>query len=352
MREAAPIAAWPVQARRLDQGAALLPARAACRVQPCTNEAFILPAVHMLRPFNAKSTQALTRRKDGRPLRRHATGQTAMIADMESSTHFFAGTPVWTLALALAAIVAYLIPALGAHRLSDARIRLAMRAAWFLHLLTLAAGLLTEPARFGFAPALSMTAWLMLTVYAIEQQLYPKMRVVGVLSMLGALAVLLAQLFPGKPMAVSASAWLPLHLALGIASYGLCAAAVVHAGLMSRAERRMRSASQEENGMPLLMLERLTFRFVTASFVLLTATLLAGWFFGEVLYGRAWHWDHKTVFSLLAWFAFAGLLIARSRFGLRGRHAVHLIYAGAALLLLAYAGSRFVLEVVLLGRHL
>lgn len=121
---------------------------------------------------------------------------------------------------------------------------------------------------------------------------------------------------------------------------------------MSRAERRMRSASQEENGMPLLMLERLTFRFVTASFVLLTATLLAGWFFGEVLYGRAWHWDHKTVFSLLAWFAFAGLLIARSRFGLRGRHAVHLIYAGAALLLLAYAGSRFVLEVVLLGRHL
>ncbi len=104
-------------------------------------------------------------------------------------------------------------------------------------------------------------------------------------------------------------------------------------------------------GMPLLMLERLTFRFVTAGFVLLTATLLAGWLFGESLYGRAWHWDHKTVFSLLAWFAFAGLLIGRSRFGLRGRHAVHLIYAGAALLLLAYAGSRFVVEVVMLRTH-
>lgn len=275
-----------------------------------------------------------------------------MITGMELSNHFFYGTPAWVLALALAAIAAYLIPAFGAKHMTDGHTRLAMRSAWVLHLLTVAAGLMSTPASFGFAPALSMTAWLMLTMYAIEQQLYPKMRAVAVLSILGALAVLLAQVFPGKPMAVHASAWLPLHLALGIASYGLCAAAVVHAGLMSRAERRMRAASDVEGGMPLLMLERLTFRFVSAAFVLLTATLLAGWFFGEVLYGRSWHWDHKTVFSLLAWCAFAGLLIARNRFGLRGRHAVHLIYTGAALLLLAYAGSRFVLEVFMLGRAL
>lgn len=272
-----------------------------------------------------------------------------MIASMESSTHFFTASPPWVMALAAAAIAAYLVPALGARRLADGPTRLAMRAAWVLHLLTVAAGLMASPARFGFAPALSMTAWLMLTVYAIEQQLYPKLRAVGVLSVLGALAVLLAQIFPGKPMAVHASAWLPLHLALGIASYGLSAAAVVHAGLMSRAERRMRSASNDESGMPLLMLERLTFRFVAAGFVLLSATLLAGLLFGESLYGRAWVWDHKTIFSLLAWMAFALLLVGRSRFGWRGRHAVHLIYAGAALLLLAYAGSRFVLEVVMLG---
>lgn len=273
-----------------------------------------------------------------------------MITDMESSTQFFVGTPVLTMALALATMAAYLVPAFGAQRMPETQIRIAMRAAWLLHLLTLGAGLTAEPARFGFAPALSMTAWLMLTVYAIEQQLYPKLRAVGVLSILGALTVLLSQIFPGKPIAVHASAWLPLHLALGIASYGLCAAAVVHASLMSRAERRMRSASNDDNGMPLLMLERLTFRFVTAGFVLLSATLLAGLLFGETLYGRAWHWDHKTVLSVLAWAAFAGLLIGRTRFGLRGRHAVHLIYTGAALLLLAYAGSRFVLEVVMLGR--
>jgi ABC-type uncharacterized transport system permease subunit len=98
---------------------------------------------------------------------------------------------------------------------------------------------------------------------------------------------------------------------------------------------------------PLLTLERLTFRFVTAGFVLLSATLLAGLLFSETLYGRAWKWDHKTVFSILAWFCFAVLLTGRARFGWRGRKARRVLYAGAALLVLAYVGSRFVLEVVL-----
>ena len=43
------------------------------------------------------------------------------------------------------------------------------------------------------------------------------------------------------------------------------------------------------------------------------------------------------------------LLVGRSQFGWRGRRAVRVLYIGAALLLLGYAGSRFVLE-VMLGR--
>jgi ABC-type uncharacterized transport system permease subunit len=41
------------------------------------------------------------------------------------------------------------------------------------------------------------------------------------------------------------------------------------------------------------------------------------------------------------------LLVGRYRFGWRGRKAVRFLYVGAGLLLLAYAGSRFVLEVIL-----
>jgi ABC-type uncharacterized transport system permease subunit len=46
---------------------------------------------------------------------------------------------------------------------------------------------------------------------------------------------------------------------------------------------------------------------------------------------------------------FAALLLGRRLQGWRGRHATRWLYAGAVLLLLAYVGSRFVVE-VLLGR--
>ena len=95
-------------------------------------------------------------------------------------------------------------------------------------------------------------------------------------------------------------------------------------------------------GLPLLGLEKLTFRFVAAGFVVLSATLVLGWWFAQ-----PWRWDHKTVFSMLAWLVFAGLLAGRRAFGWRGRYATRWLYAGGALLLLAYAGSRFVIEVLL-----
>jgi ABC-type uncharacterized transport system permease subunit len=256
------------------------------------------------------------------------------------------------LALGLAAAAAYAFPAAAANRLGVPALRLALLVAWVLHGALLASGLLGDAPRFGFAPALSMTAWLVLTVYGVESQLFPRLRARWALAALGAAAVLLGLVFPGTPLPVAASAWLPLHWALGLASYGLFGAAVAHAWLMTRAEQQIRQAADPHAGMPLLTMERLIFRFVGAGFVLLTATLLAGWLFGEQLYGAAgarWKWDHKTVFSLLSWLAFATLLIGRVRFGWRGRRAVRMLYAGTGLLLLAYAGSRFVLE-VLLGR--
>ena len=124
-----------------------------------------------------------------------------------------------------------------------------------------------------------------------------------------------------------------------------------YATLLDSAERqmRLRAGSRGPLGLPLLRLERLTFRFVQAGFVLLSATLLAGLLFTEQLYGagRVWKWDHKTVFSVLSWLAFLVLLLGRARFGWRGRNAVRILYAGSALLMLAYVGSRFVLEVIL-----
>ena len=79
-----------------------------------------------------------------------------------------------------------------------------------------------------------------------------------------------------------------------------------------------------------------------AGFLVLTAALLLGAWFAD-----PWRWDHKTVFSMLGWVVFASLLAGRQAFGWRGPAATRWVYAGAGLLLLAYVGSRFVLEVVL-----
>lgn len=258
-----------------------------------------------------------------------------------------------TLTLSLAAAAAYGVSATGAARPQQTLTHTMVWLAWGLHALLLVMGLWGTEPRFGFAPALSLTAWLVGLVYAIEGYVYPQFRKPWLMSGAGSVGVLLALLFPGSPLSDKASTWLPLHLAFGIASYGLFAVAVAHAWLMGRAEARIRSAADGLTGMPILTMERVTFRFVTVGFVLLSATLLAGLLFGNALYGsaHALQWNHKTIFACLSWVTFAVLMVGRMRFGWRGRQAVRVLYIGSGLLLLAYVGSRFVMEVVL-GRTL
>lgn len=252
--------------------------------------------------------------------------------------------------LGLTAAFAYVLTASAGQRLGLGVLRAMLTGAWVLHGALLAVGLSGDPPRFGFATAISFTAWLVLTIYGVESQLFPRMRARWAMAGLGGFAVVLGLLFPGTPLAVSASMWLPLHWALGVASYGLFAVAAAHAWLISRVERQIRAGADAHSGIPLLTLERLTFRFIAAGFVLLSATLIAGWAFGAGLTGggsSAFRWDHKAVFSLLSWLTIAVLLFGRMRYGWRGRKAIRFVYGGAALLLLAYTGSRFVVEVLL-----
>lgn len=234
----------------------------------------------------------------------------------------------------------------------------ALLGGWVLHGLLLVidiAGVgLAEPgARLGFAPVLSITIWLVIAVYAVESRLVPLPVVRQGLAVAGALAVVVMAVFPGELRPIT-SRLAPLHFVLGVSAYGLFGAAVLHALMLDAAERRLRAGSPAGRrqalghsalGMPLLQLERVTFHFVEAGFAVLTATLVLG-----VLNTVQWRWtDHKAVFSMLAWGVFAALLVGRRLRGWRGRRATRWLYVGAVLLLLAYVGSRFVLE-VMLGR--
>jgi ABC-type uncharacterized transport system permease subunit len=253
----------------------------------------------------------------------------------------------------LAYVVAALIPA-G----SVGAFRACLVVAWVVHAMATIVdvsgmGSQVSGARFGFAPALSVTLWLVITVYVAESRFLPIQGVRRTLALLGAVAVLLALLFPGELRPHAGSRWAPIHWVLGIASYGLFGAAVLHAAMLNRADRQMRRTLSESDGLrvalssapmglPLMRLERLTFRFVSAGFVVLSVAIFLGWLFSD-----PWRWDHKAVFSILGWLVYAGLLTGRRRFGWRGRQATRWVYTGAVLLLLAYVGSRFVHDVLL-----
>jgi len=250
----------------------------------------------------------------------------------------------------VAALVCYLGATLSSERHASL-LRTALLLGWIAHGLALAIDIAgigsgVPGARFGFAPALSLTLWLVLAVYQLESRMLPLPAARRALAACGAVVVVLAWNYPGRVHPQADSLWAPLHWLLGIASYGLFGVAVLHGLLLSRAERQMRrtplAPTTAGEGVPLLRLERLTFRFVGAGFIVLSAVIVLG-----TVFASGWRWEHKTVFSVLSWLVFAGLLTGRRAFGWRGPKAAGWLYAGAALLLLAYVGSRVVLEVLL-----
>ena len=108
-----------------------------------------------------------------------------------------------------------------------------------------------------------------------------------------------------------------------------------------------RGAFLQDGAPPLLTLEAMLFRTITAGFVLLTLAVFSGVFFSEELFGTALQFTHKVVFAILSWLVFGGLLLGRHFRGWRGRTALYWTITGFIFLLLAYLGTQFVLEVIL-----
>jgi len=205
--------------------------------------------------------------------------------------------------------------------------------------------------RFGFAQALSVMTWLAVVLYWSESLFYSLDGIEPLVLPLAAVAAPLPAIFPGLASSgtyAQAGAF-KLHLALAMIAYSLFVIALLHATLMAVAERQLhrRGNFLVLNLPPLLTLEKLLFRVIGAAFVFLTLTLATGIAFSETLFGRAMRFDHKTVFAVLSWLTFGLLLAGRWLYGWRGRTATRFTLGGFVLLILAYVGSRFVLEVIL-----
>jgi ABC-type uncharacterized transport system permease subunit len=211
--------------------------------------------------------------------------------------------------------------------------------------------------RFGFAHALSATLWITAIIIWIESFFSASRGLFLLVLPLAAATALLPAAFPGAILGESTAAPLfRLHLLLAILAYSLLTIAAMQALLMASMDRRLHGENSGAAGRlahfldrlpPLLSMETVLFRLIGAGFVLLTATLISGIFFSEEVFGRALRLDHKTIFTFAAWFVFGALLAGRVVFGWRGRTALRWTLTGFAMLMLAYVGSRFVLEVLL-----
>jgi ABC-type uncharacterized transport system permease subunit len=225
-----------------------------------------------------------------------------------------------------------------------------------LHAWLLYRGLFGAELRFGFAQALSATFWLGVALYWIES-LFTRLDGVEPLVLpVAAVAVVLPALFPGR---VSPQPFgnveFTLHVLLFILAYGVLTIAILQAALMAFLERDLHRP--RESGAaplsrfaalpPLLSMERLLFRLIAVSFLLLSVALVIGIALSESLFGRPLRFDHKTVFSVLAWVTLGVLLVGRYAYGWRGRTALRWTLAGFIFLMLAYVGRSFVLEVIL-----
>ncbi|PXW87240.1 ABC-type uncharacterized transport system permease subunit [Nitrosomonas sp. Nm84] len=207
---------------------------------------------------------------------------------------------------------------------------------------------------FGLGNAISSIVWLTAFIYWFSgffSRLQGLQTLVAPIAAAAAIAILLPLVFPSvKPLENTELPAFKAHLLVAMMAYSLLAIAALHALLMTAVERHLHHPAAHSlltNLPPLLVMEKLLFRIIWAGFVLLTLTLLSGVIFSKEVFGQSLTFSHKTLFGFISWGVFAALLTGRQLYGWRGRIAIRWTLAGFVTLLLAYIGSKFVLEIIL-----
>ena len=224
---------------------------------------------------------------------------------------------------------------------------------WLAHGALLYAGLFpAQGLNLGLGVTISMIAWMTVLIYSLINWRHQLEGLQSVVLVIGAIGVVMPFVLRTSHTLVHSDLLLfKAHLLIAFLAYSLLMIAALHAVLMTLAEhslhRHANAAPVMRSLPPLLTMESWLFRIITVGFVLLSLTLISGMVFSEELFAAPLTVTHKTVFAIISWLIFAALLAGRFFYGWRGRVAVRWTLAGFIALLLAYLGSRFVLEVVL-----
>lgn len=200
-----------------------------------------------------------------------------------------------------------------------------------------------------FFKAVSLAAWTIAGLLLISALSKPVDNLAILALPLAAITILLDLRYPGSNLLSDKSSWaLRMHVLTSMLAYSLLTLASAQALLLAVQDNQLRR--HHPGGFirtlpPLQTMESLLFEMIGLGFVLLTVALATGFFYLEDMFAQ--HLVHKTVLSIVAWIAFAILLWGRFRFGWRGRKAIRWTLAGFVFLMLAYFGSKAVIELIL-----
>lgn len=201
----------------------------------------------------------------------------------------------------------------------------------------------------GFFNALSLVAWVIVLLLLVSLPVKPVQNL-GLLAIpIAALALVLSVTFPSEHYLPRDSGFgLELHIVLAILAYSLLSIAAVQALVVAYQDHRLRH--KRPGGLtralpPLQTMENLLFQLIGIGFFLLSLAVVSGMMFLEDMFAQKV--AHKTVLSIVAWVVFGTLLWGRRQFGWRGRVAIRWSLGGFAALMLAYFGSKLVLELIL-----
>jgi ABC-type uncharacterized transport system permease subunit len=212
----------------------------------------------------------------------------------------------------------------------------------YLHLFT-KAGLLLD-----LGATLSLTAWAVIGVILFSSLRKP---VSSLLIFAAPVAALSVAVDTVSMPTLEGRHFIPgilLHIVTSILSYALFAVAACQAVLLIYQNRHLKqhqSSRLVASLPPLQTMESLLFEVLAAGQVLLSIALLTGLLFLDDLWAQ--HVVHKTILSLVAWVIFSILLFGHYRLGWRGRTAIRWTLWGFANLVLAFFGTKLVLEFLL-----
>lgn len=144
------------------------------------------------------------------------------------------------------------------------------------------------------------------------------------------------------------SGGMEIHILSSILAYSILNIAAIQAVLLAFQDRQLHRHGNNPlitSLPPLQTMESLLFQMIGAGLILLTVSLTSGMLYVQDLFAQ--HLAHKTILSIFAWVLFFVLLIGRVIYGWRGQIAIRWTLGGFISLMLAYFGSKMVLEIIL-----